>query len=625
MKYFLLLVVFISIPLLSNSQPPEPPTGFRWVLYDLYSDEFNGTALDITKWKNSFTGWQGRVPAKFEPTAVSVQGGNMQIKSGKYATPQGAYTMYGGAVTSLKETAYFGYYECRFKTSKIPMSTTFWLSNSKQDYTPTPCATDRYSQELDIVEAVGEPHGNVGFKQRMKSNTHHRYVACGASEETFYSNGTESELLSSEVWEDYHTYGMQWHDTQSATFYSDGRLGDTVLFNTTIDANPFDRPMFMAMVTETYDWLTPYPTDSELNNDAINTAYYDWVRSYRLVPIFDPEPVNAADGLENADFEFGNLTNWTGWGGTIRTVSTTDPYEGTYAAHIKGAGAHERIVTLKPNTTYLLKSYIKVLGGKMIFGAKENNVAGTVLGVTNNITNPTYQQTVVEFTTGTETNIKFYFFAQTTNDEAYGDNFEIIEKNPPAKASVFTEDINFNSTPILSNATQTLTVSYNYKANLNRDIKFHVFDSGSNEVYSTTIDGLEGYGNHEVTLSLGSTLPNGSYTVVADLRPQGGSDAQVIDTVTSSQLTLSVANFEKEDFKIQLYPNPATNLVHIKTEALQGKTKVYMYDILGQLVLKTEFETHKFDLDLSSIPNKGMYFVVLRNNEKISSKKLVVN
>ncbi|GAA4934269.1 hypothetical protein GCM10023314_03380 [Algibacter agarivorans] len=625
MKKPLLLLLFIAFSTLVNAQPPEPPTGFRWVLYEQYSDEFNGVLLDVTKWKNSFTNWQGRVPAKFEPTAVSVQRGNMQIKSGKYGTPQGAYTMYGGAVTSIKETAYYGYYECRFKSSKIAMSTTFWLSNSKQDYTPTGCTTDKYSQELDIVEAAGDTRNTFpSFRQKMKSNTHHRYIPCGASSETFYSKGTDSALLGSEVWEDYHTYGVQWHDAKSATFYSDGRLGENILFNTTIDANPFDRPMFMAMVTETYNWLTPYPTDAELNNNAINTAYYDWVRSYRLVPIFDPEPVNAADGLENADFEYGDLTNWTGWGGTIRTVSTTDPYQGSYAAHIKGAGAHERIVTLKPNTTYLLKSYIKVLGGKMILGVKENNMAETILGVINNISNATYQQTTVEFTTGAETSVKFYFYAQTTSDEAYGDNFEIVEKNPPAKAPVFTEDINFNSEPTLSNATQTLTVSYNYKANLNRDIKFHVFDSGNNEVYTTTINGLEGYGNHNVSLSLGSTLSSGDYTVVADIRPEGGSDAQIIDTITSSQLTLSSTDFKKNVFSIELYPNPASDLVQIKTEGLKGKTEVEIFNILGRLVMKTEFENNQLDLDLNSLSSSSMYFLILRNNEKTATNKLVI-
>jgi len=625
MKKLLLLLLFAAISINVKAQPPEPPTGFRWVLYSQYSDEFNGTFLDATKWRNTFPNWQGRVPAKFEPTAVSVQNGTMQLKSGKYATPQGSYTMYGGAVTSVKETAHFGYYECRFKSSQIAMSTTFWLSNGKEDYSPTSCTTDRYSQELDVVEAVGDTRNTFpSFRQKMKSNTHYRYIPCGETSETFYSNGADSEVLSTEVWEDYHTYGMQWHNAQNATFYADGAQGDNVLFDTSIDNNPFSRSMFIAMVSETYNWLTPYPTDAELNNDAINTAYYDWIRSYRLVSIFDPEPVNTADGLVNGDFEFGDLTNWIGWGGSIRTISTTDPYAGTYAAHIKGAGAHERIVNLKPNTDYTLKSYIKVLSGSIIFGVKENNDPEAVLGSVN-VNSLTYQQAILNFTTGTETSVKFYFYAPSTSDEAFADNFEILETNPQPKAAVFEEDINFNTTPILSNASQTLTVSYNYKANVDREINFTIYNSSNSEVYSTTIGGLEGYGNNDIVLSIGSTLPSDNYTLVADIRPNGGSNAEILDTATSSQFTLSSSNFEMNDFKLELYPNPTRALVYIKTKNLHSKTDIEVYDVLGKRVLKTEFEGNQFELDISAIANGGIYFLRFRNNEKITTRKLVIN
>jgi len=40
--------------------------------------------------------------------------------------------------------------------------------------------------------------------------------------------------------------------------------------------------MYMHLVTETYNWEDP-PSDEELLNDDINTTYYDWVRSFRLV------------------------------------------------------------------------------------------------------------------------------------------------------------------------------------------------------------------------------------------------------------------------------------------------------------------------------------------------------
>jgi beta-glucanase (GH16 family) len=564
-KKILSLFLIIGLSEFSFAQSPKPPEGFRWVLFQQYSDEFNGNTLDHGKWRNSFPGWQGRPPAKFEPTAVTVENGTLQIKSGKYDTPQGSFTMYGGAVTSLKETAHYGYYEVKFKTSKIPMSTTFWLSNSKQPYTPTSCETDKYSQELDIVEAVGEPHGNVGFKTSMKSNTHHRYVACGASSETFYSQGATSAPLTSEVSADYHVYGAQWHDANSVTFYADGIEGATVAMDTSIDPHPFVRPMFMAMVTETYNWLTPYPTDAQLNNNAINTAYYDWVRSYRLVPIFDPEPETPQAKLVNGDFEFGNLENWIGWGNGIREVVTDNVYEGAYAAHIKGPGAHEQVVDLNPNTTYLLTCFAKIVGGKVILGVKHNSTPETVLG-TKEVTNTAYEKTTLEFTTGTETNLKFYFFAHTDADEGFADHFELVEKNPPvppAKPAIYAEDIAFEDLPIFNISDKKINVTYTYRANVDREIKFHLFDVDNNEVFATIISGLEGHGNNSVELNLPNILPNGVYSLEADIRPIGGEDDSVISS-TVSGTTVGMLEYEKDAFLINMYPNPTNSTLHFK-------------------------------------------------------------
>jgi len=52
------------------------------------------------------------------------------------------------------------------------------------------------------------------------------------------------------------------------------------------------------MVSETYTWQEklikeipgdqqPYPTDIELDDTSINTALYDYVRSYELIPVLN--------------------------------------------------------------------------------------------------------------------------------------------------------------------------------------------------------------------------------------------------------------------------------------------------------------------------------------------------
>lgn len=265
--------------------PPEAPEGYKWVLVEEYSDEFNGDKLDSTKWRKYFDGWGGRPPAKFVPEAISVSNGTMQIKNSKLNKKDGPYKIAGGAVQSVNDQAHFGYFECRFKASKVRMSTTFWLSNDKEPLdATTDCPTDTYSQELDIVEVVGG-HTGTKFETHMNSNTHYRHVPCGARKEVFHSEGARAEL-DSKVWEDYHTYACWWVNADSVKFYTDDKHTSTVKFNTDIDSTePFDRPMAVNMVTETYDWCTPYPKKKDLTNDEINTSYYDWIRVWELVKI----------------------------------------------------------------------------------------------------------------------------------------------------------------------------------------------------------------------------------------------------------------------------------------------------------------------------------------------------
>ncbi|WP_066630863.1 family 16 glycosylhydrolase [Labilibacter marinus] len=288
MKKVLSLILLATIcTVVISAKPPKPPKGFRWVINTQFSDEFNGSSLDDSKWLNHYNGgWQGRAPAWFNPEAVSVSDGNMKIKSGVLDKPKGngKYTMYGGAVSSTTKDAHFGYYECKAKASKIAMSTTFWMSNDKVPFTENDdCDNDSYSQELDIQEAVGGSTTHKKFITSMNCNTHYRYVKCGERKETFISKGTGHKLRS-EVSDEYHIYGAWWIDAKEVMFFANDAVFDTVQFRTDISKEPFDRPMQINMVTETYDWQ-PAPSAEDLENPEINTAYYDWIRSYKLVPI----------------------------------------------------------------------------------------------------------------------------------------------------------------------------------------------------------------------------------------------------------------------------------------------------------------------------------------------------
>lgn len=305
MSFYKLSIISISTLALSftaMAKPPEPEEGKRWVINNAYSDEFNGKTLDQRKWRDHHRSWKGRPPAIFDPTTVSLKNGNLQIKNKMLEKPQGPYTISGGAVQSLNQSAYHGYYESKFKASRINMSTTFWLSNDSvpfkgKNYLGEECAHDSWSMELDIVEAVGgviDAAFGKSFRTGHQYNTHVWYRGCDKSnrKNMRFSKGANAAegdgsrpfnnklADGKEVWQDYNTYAAWWKNENEVDFYlNDGFAGRTIV-DTALLEKPYNRPMQMQMLTETYNWGTPYPVESELANDEINTSYYDWVRSY---------------------------------------------------------------------------------------------------------------------------------------------------------------------------------------------------------------------------------------------------------------------------------------------------------------------------------------------------------
>lgn len=256
-----------------QAAPPEPPAGYHWVADPRFSDEFNGTKLDAEKWHDHHPKWQGRPPAKFVPSALSVQDGVLRIRNGVLNPPQGRFTISGGAVVSKSTQAHFGYYEVRMKASRIPMSSTFWFSNDAERKGDL-----RISQELDVIETIGGAKKNTIWRSTMHSNTH---IWVHRNGERLVRSKPGVSKVTPDTGEAFHTYGVWWVDANTVHFYHDNEFQFTLHPDTTDLPKPFARPMHLNLVTETYDWEPP-PTPEELNNDTINATEYDWVHGYRL-------------------------------------------------------------------------------------------------------------------------------------------------------------------------------------------------------------------------------------------------------------------------------------------------------------------------------------------------------
>lgn len=288
------LILFLFFVSLLQAQPPEPPLGQRWVLNEAYSDEFNGTQLDTSKWYDHHPTWDGRPPGLFLPSTVKVENGYMSITGAKMdrdTIVRGrTYNIACGAVVSKAREAWFGYYECRFKAAATTMSTTFWFSSRDRFNGPEDCDDD-YSQEWDVQECVGREGDFDGkyFASGMHANSHFWYTDCEGERHDYRARQVlfESDELASE---NFNTYGGWWKNEYEASYYYNNKPEEkSHTFYTEIMKKPFNHPMGMNLVSETYPfpWIS-LPTDEELADPDKNTCYYDWVRAYTLVDVDEP-------------------------------------------------------------------------------------------------------------------------------------------------------------------------------------------------------------------------------------------------------------------------------------------------------------------------------------------------
>jgi len=278
MKKELFFCLSLIVSCTFQAQTPEPPEGYKWVKNEKFTDEFNGKELDKAKWHDRSPYWvNGRPPATFRASQVSIKNGNLQIKN-SVLKGDNKYNIKGGAVASVGKDAFYGYYEARMKASSVSMSSTFWLKNKPVDESKCP----KEQLELDIVEAIGHRKRGQDMRTTLRSNTHIFHYDCEGKKTVKSAGPTEHKPISPPVNEAYHVYGCWWVDANTIKIYLDGVYQYTMHPSTAFSKTPFDRPMYMHMVTETYNWETP-PTPEELADDSKNTTYYDWVRSYKLI------------------------------------------------------------------------------------------------------------------------------------------------------------------------------------------------------------------------------------------------------------------------------------------------------------------------------------------------------
>jgi hypothetical protein len=73
-----------------------------------------------------------------------------------------------------------------------------------------------------------------------------------------------------------------------------------------------------------------------------------------------------------------------------------------------------------------------------------------------------------------------------------------------------------------------------------------------------------------------------------------------------------------------VYPNPASSLFNIELKNNNSSVSVTVTDVLGNQILSKTITDIVTTIDMSNYA-KGMYFVTMELDKKISSQKIIIN
>jgi beta-glucanase (GH16 family)/regulation of enolase protein 1 (concanavalin A-like superfamily) len=382
-------VIAIAAPL--RGEPPT--TGWTRV----WADEFDGTALDSTKWIHWLPG--ARRDAINTSNAVSVAGGVLTIST--YTVAGVHYT--GMISTDTKFLPTYGYIEARIDFDSNPgMWSAFWMQSPTMG---NPLGDpETAGTEIDICEHRRVDGSGANIDGRVVGNIH--WDGYGANHQSVGYDTGDVGLGGG-----YHIYGLEWTPT-AQRFYIDGVLRWT---QTTAVSQ---RSEFVILSSEVDDsstnWAGNIPAGG-YGSLATTTSKMkiDYVRIYKRAET----PVNGDFEGRLAPFSAFNQAAWSSTGGRSGAAARIAPTTGS------GASVEQAVRGLLPGTQYFASAW-----------GNAGGASGCSLGVKNHggaqITTPlsgsAYAQATIPFTTGSANRSASVFaFAASAGTVLLADDFEL--------------------------------------------------------------------------------------------------------------------------------------------------------------------------------------------------------
>lgn len=451
-----------------------------WILNETISDEFNGAALDKTKWwilgengdyRNK---WKGRAPGQFAAHNARVENGNLILSSQwepdfTFLNEKNDGTYYGGTTTSadnskpitqaciMSETFFkYGYMEIRCKAADAPVTSSFW--------------TTGYHSEIDMIENFGKrPIGNPENKpEALESKMRTNMISWDPDKAANHKNWKVEHELDVRVAADYNVYGFEW-DKDYVKTYCNGELIRHAT-REELEANDQWRhqyPQELWIDSEVFSWYgLPFQADLE------NPAEYkvDYVRIWQkeiTAPDFN------ALGFEGPFYFQNRSLNW--WASTAShwRMKSEKAAEGDLSLRFKHTG------TFSGNYS-IFSPY-----GSSNLPAGDNEIsfkiwidpATTVDKLDVTLTNPwkniSFDLTDVKKGEWVAVSKDFSRSAASNLSRTNGDRLQIILRSADihgAGALVYIDDISFKNDNVITSVTNSETIDFTVYPNPAKEI-----------------------------------------------------------------------------------------------------------------------------------------------------------
>ena len=239
----------------------DPNNEGNWVLNEEISDEFDGTAIDTTKWfvegqNGDYYIWKGRAPSQFAPHNVIVEDGILKLRTQwepdypfaqeNYAdgSNNDTYGIYEGKALPITTAAVVGkkrflngYMEVKSKQGNAAITGAFWAIG--------------YEQELDVYELMGNPKIDGNIKANSYLATAHDWSPPAVRPTQVFNH---VENLPFRTADDFHVYGAEW-GKDFLKLFIDGKMVHHFTQDQVGTDWVLNNPMEIWLDSEIFKWL----------------------------------------------------------------------------------------------------------------------------------------------------------------------------------------------------------------------------------------------------------------------------------------------------------------------------------------------------------------------------------